>query len=630
MFIDEAEIDLEGGHGGAGLVSFGKKMWSGPDGGNGGKGGDIFFVAKADITLLNQFIIKKVDHDLLAKMFRTDLPAPIVKVAKPITYGSNKFQISFDETQLPINKFPFVKGVRVLRRQLDDSNNAINDFVLLDEIMFAEGDLTQSGIFMALSYNFIDTSVNNYRAQQYRVVPINAQKENGIRFTDAKINQLINPDNTIKNQTQSLNSNVLLDGVQSQIAKEVSITVSNIALGIESASLKRRNMTSVEREHKIIDIKKINNSSVSFTDKTAQINMIYEYIVDLKDMRDNTVSSDNVFLIKILPESQKKAIKTEIINPRVVKHSNRFDIIAVGLEPPTITSQLATKIKAAILSPGGGLFPSPSDSLKEAYEDILKQEEFTENVGFVPIHKVSRINMTTNQLEMSKFIEGNTYTEADTLNSAHDYQYKVETAVVDIDKIIKGISDPKLFETIGNVEKETGTLPPTNSTFTESEILDKSLGLQQVIVPFNSKQNTVEIQNLVANKINKKNISIKWRMNDIGKRVDYLVVERKYDDFNFTTIGNTVEKYFTDVLTPELETSRLEYRITPILTSGGSGIAASVIIQEKKAKKLKSSSRFVSSKARIQTPSATITMADTAKQIDDKRNKSKDIENEKV
>lgn len=58
MLIDEAEIILKGGHGGAGLVSFGKMAKSGPDGGNGGRGGDLYVVASSDITLLNQFSVK--------------------------------------------------------------------------------------------------------------------------------------------------------------------------------------------------------------------------------------------------------------------------------------------------------------------------------------------------------------------------------------------------------------------------------------------------------------------------------------------------------------------------------------------------------------------------------------------
>ena len=55
MLIDRAEIKVQGGHGGAGLVSFGKMTKSGPDGGNGGRGGDVYVRAESDMTLLNQF-----------------------------------------------------------------------------------------------------------------------------------------------------------------------------------------------------------------------------------------------------------------------------------------------------------------------------------------------------------------------------------------------------------------------------------------------------------------------------------------------------------------------------------------------------------------------------------------------
>lgn len=60
MFIDEVDITIQAGHGGAGKISFGKKMGSGPDGGNGGKGGSVFLISDPDITLLSQFIGKTV------------------------------------------------------------------------------------------------------------------------------------------------------------------------------------------------------------------------------------------------------------------------------------------------------------------------------------------------------------------------------------------------------------------------------------------------------------------------------------------------------------------------------------------------------------------------------------------
>jgi GTPase len=55
MLIDEVDIILRGGHGGAGKVSFGRGKYSGPDGGNGGKGGSIYLKVTSDLTALNQF-----------------------------------------------------------------------------------------------------------------------------------------------------------------------------------------------------------------------------------------------------------------------------------------------------------------------------------------------------------------------------------------------------------------------------------------------------------------------------------------------------------------------------------------------------------------------------------------------
>lgn len=54
MLIDDVEITVAGGHGGPGKASFFKKG-RGPDGGNGGKGGDLFFLATSDLLALNRY-----------------------------------------------------------------------------------------------------------------------------------------------------------------------------------------------------------------------------------------------------------------------------------------------------------------------------------------------------------------------------------------------------------------------------------------------------------------------------------------------------------------------------------------------------------------------------------------------
>ena len=49
--IDRAEITVEGGKGGQGIVSFRREKFrprGGPDGGNGGDGGDVYFILRND------------------------------------------------------------------------------------------------------------------------------------------------------------------------------------------------------------------------------------------------------------------------------------------------------------------------------------------------------------------------------------------------------------------------------------------------------------------------------------------------------------------------------------------------------------------------------------------------------
>lgn len=55
MLVDEITIIIKAGSGGFGAMSFGKGEKSGPDGGNGGDGGNLYFKASSDLTLLDQF-----------------------------------------------------------------------------------------------------------------------------------------------------------------------------------------------------------------------------------------------------------------------------------------------------------------------------------------------------------------------------------------------------------------------------------------------------------------------------------------------------------------------------------------------------------------------------------------------
>lgn len=62
MFVDIAKIHLKAGNGGDGAVSFHREKYvaaGGPDGGDGGKGGDIIFVADDNLSTLADFRYKR-------------------------------------------------------------------------------------------------------------------------------------------------------------------------------------------------------------------------------------------------------------------------------------------------------------------------------------------------------------------------------------------------------------------------------------------------------------------------------------------------------------------------------------------------------------------------------------------
>jgi GTP-binding protein len=61
-FIDEAKIYLKSGDGGGGCIGFRREKfieYGGPDGGDGGKGGDIIFIASKDLNTLIDFRYKQ-------------------------------------------------------------------------------------------------------------------------------------------------------------------------------------------------------------------------------------------------------------------------------------------------------------------------------------------------------------------------------------------------------------------------------------------------------------------------------------------------------------------------------------------------------------------------------------------
>lgn len=62
MFSDSAKIFIKAGDGGNGAVTFHREKYvaaGGPDGGDGGKGGNVIFVADKNVNTLVDFRYKK-------------------------------------------------------------------------------------------------------------------------------------------------------------------------------------------------------------------------------------------------------------------------------------------------------------------------------------------------------------------------------------------------------------------------------------------------------------------------------------------------------------------------------------------------------------------------------------------
>ena len=88
-FSDETYIDVASGNGGAGCVSFRREKFipkGGPDGGDGGRGGDVVFVVKDNLRTLG--------HLKLVRVYRAEMA------------GLGKAHAVMDEME-GMSRFPF-------------------------------------------------------------------------------------------------------------------------------------------------------------------------------------------------------------------------------------------------------------------------------------------------------------------------------------------------------------------------------------------------------------------------------------------------------------------------------------------------------------------------------------------
>jgi GTP-binding protein len=123
MFVDEVDILVEAGHGGAGAMSFRREKFvprGGPDGGDGGKGGSVFAVASPHINTLIAFRFNREFH---AKggghgegSNRTGKDAPDIELEVPV--GTLIYSKHEDPSESPVLIGDLVEaGQRVLLAQ---------------------------------------------------------------------------------------------------------------------------------------------------------------------------------------------------------------------------------------------------------------------------------------------------------------------------------------------------------------------------------------------------------------------------------------------------------------------------------------------------------------------------------
>lgn len=105
MIVDEARITVEAGMGGNGCLSFRREKYiprGGPDGGNGGRGGDIILEARNDVNTLVDFIyhpLYRANHGVHGKgknMHGKDSPEIIVRVPVGTLVWDDKHELIVD------------------------------------------------------------------------------------------------------------------------------------------------------------------------------------------------------------------------------------------------------------------------------------------------------------------------------------------------------------------------------------------------------------------------------------------------------------------------------------------------------------------------------------------------------
>src|SRR3569833_1219251 len=154
-FLDQAKIFVRSGAGGPGAVSFRREKfveYGGPDGGDGGKGGDIVFEAVPGLNTLIDF--RYTQHFRAPRQHQTGIPgqemyvwlrlkllADVGLVGLP-NAGKSTFLNSVTNASAKVGDYPFT----TLRPQLGVVRHKGREFVIADIPGLIEGAAEGAGI----------------------------------------------------------------------------------------------------------------------------------------------------------------------------------------------------------------------------------------------------------------------------------------------------------------------------------------------------------------------------------------------------------------------------------------------------------------------------------------------------
>jgi GTP-binding protein len=119
MFVDYAEIKVKAGKGGNGCISFRREKYvpkGGPDGGDGGKGGDIIFQADPELSTLMDFHYKKFynaqngENGRGKNQFGRDGEDLVIKIPSGTIVKDKKSQAILIDLVYPEQTFVVAKG----------------------------------------------------------------------------------------------------------------------------------------------------------------------------------------------------------------------------------------------------------------------------------------------------------------------------------------------------------------------------------------------------------------------------------------------------------------------------------------------------------------------------------------